>query len=103
MPINLKIFLLILILIFVFYIVFRVKSNKLNLKYSLLWLFAALFMIICVFSEKLLSIIATFIGIENVSNMIFLFAIGMLFLLTFALTNIVSMQKKKITTHQKSL
>lgn len=98
MPIKLKVFLLILIILFISYIVFRVKSNKLNLKYSLLWLFAALFMIVCVFSEKLLGRIATLIGIENISNMIFLFGMGILILLTFALTNIVSMQKKKITT-----
>lgn len=98
MSIRLKMFLVLLILLFIVYIIFRVKSNKLNLKYSLLWLFTGLFMLLCVFSEKLLSSIAGFIGIETTSNMIFLFGFIILIILTFALTNIVSMQKKKIIT-----
>ncbi len=98
MSIRLEIFLTILILLFVGYVIFRIKSNKLNLKYSLLWFFTALVMLICVFSEGLLSRLASLIGIEQVSNMIFLFGFILLAILTFALTNIVSMQKKKITT-----
>lgn len=98
MSVRLKIFLVLLIFAFISYIVLRVKKNKLNLKYSLLWLFASLFLLLCVFSEGLLGSIAAFIGIETVSNMIFLFGLVLLMGLTFALTNIVSMQKKKITS-----
>ena len=98
MSIRLKVFLILILLTFIFYIIYRIKTKKLTLKYSLLWLFASLFMIISVFSEKILAKLAAFIGIETVSNMIFLFGLGILMILTFALTNIISKQKKTITS-----
>lgn len=98
MPIRLGIILIIFTLLFVLFVLHRIKLQKLNLNYSLLWLFAAVVMLFCIFSEGLLEKFATLLGIEKVSNMMFLFGFAVLIVITVSLTVIVSVQNKKITT-----
>ena len=47
---------------------------------------------------SLLKKICNIIGIQNVSNFIFLLGFGLLLMITFVLTEVVSSQKIKITT-----
>jgi len=98
MPMRLELFLTLLSIVFMIFIISRVKSKKLSLNYSLLWLFFGLVMIVCACSEPLLSHLANLLGIKEVSNMIFLFGFVLLITLTFSLTMIVSLQNKKITS-----
>ena len=53
-------------------------------------------LIILVFSTKYLRVVADFIGIEKISNMIFLFGFLVLLAICIGLTTIVSDQRNKI-------
>lgn len=96
MPINLKIFLIIIVLFFLVLIIDNIKKQRLLLKYSLLWMFSAFIMIMCVLFPSILSLICKILNIELISNLVFLVGILILLILTFTLTIIVSEQKKKI-------
>lgn len=96
MSINLRIFLFFILISFLILILHTIKKKRLLLKYSLLWLAASLFMAICIIFPQILNLICTLLGIELVSNLVFLIGFFILLILTFALTIIVSEQKKKI-------
>ena len=96
MTINLTIFLLLVIIVFLALIIHTILKNRLSLKYSLLWLFAICLMLIMVLFPKILRNICNLLGIELVSNLVFLLGFLILLVITFALTIIVSEQKRKI-------
>lgn len=96
MPNNLKIFLLI-ICFFTYIIMYRLlKKKKLIFKHALFWAFLNTILVFCVIFVDSLRNVADFIGIEKVSNMIFLFGFIVLIAICIALTSIVSEQKNKI-------
>ena len=93
---NLKIFLIVLCL-FAFIIIYRmVKRKKLLFKHALYWSLLDIILICCVFLTDYLRVISDFIGIEKISNMIFLFGFLVVLAICIALTSIVSEQKEKI-------
>lgn len=96
MTLNLKIFLLIVEVIFFVMIIYNIRRNKLLLKYSLLWLISAFIMTIVIIFPKILKYICMFLGIELISNLVFLLGLFILLMLTFALTIIVSGQNHRI-------
>lgn len=96
MSINLRIFLSFILIFFIILIIHTIKKKRLLLKYSLLWLAASLFMSICIIFPQILNLICVLLGIELVSNLVFLLGFLILLVLTFVLTIIVSEQKKKI-------
>lgn len=98
METRLQIVLIICNIIFMIFVYDKAKSKKILLKYALPWIAASLIMVICVLSLDLMTKVANFIGIETVSNMVFLFAIGVNLIIAFALTTVVSNQKTKITS-----
>ena len=96
MPINLKIFLLILCF-FAFIILYRMlKQKKILFKHALFWSFLDIILVVCVIFVDYLRVIADLIGMEKVSNMIFLFGFIVLLAICIGLTTIVSEQKNKI-------
>lgn len=96
MPINLKVFLLMLCF-FVFIILYRMlKQKKILFKHALFWSFLDIVLVICVIFVDYLRVIADLIGMEKVSNMIFLFGFFVLLAICIGLTTIVSEQKNKI-------
>lgn len=98
MSFRLKIILILLILLFVLNIFRCIKSNKISIKYSLIWLFSCFFMIAIILIPNLLESISKILGFELISNMIFLIAIIVLFIVSFYFTVILTMQHSKITT-----
>ena len=97
MPDNLKIFLLILCLL-AFVIIFKmVRSKKLIFKHAFYWTILDIILIICVFTTDYLRYVSDFIGIEKISNMIFLFGFLVVLSICIALSSIVSEQKQKIS------
>ena len=96
MAINLKLFLLIVVICFILLILHTIKKKRLLLKYALLWLASSLFMIFCILFPQFLSLLCKILGIELVSNLVFLIGFLILLILTFVLTIIVSDQKRKI-------
>ena len=96
MSINLRIFLFLILISFIILILHTIRRKRLLLKYSLLWLAASLLMAICIIFPQILNFICTLLGIELISNLVFLMGFLILLVLTFVLTIIVSEQKKKI-------
>ncbi len=83
-------------LIIIIFIINLIRKNRLNLKYSLVWLFTTTIMLIISLIPNFLEKIAHLLGFELVSNMIFVMGILLLLLVTISLTVIVSGQSDKI-------
>lgn len=96
MPINLKIFLLVVEFCFFIMIISNIRKKRLLLKYSLLWLGAILVMTIAIIFPQMLTWVCKLLEIELVSNLVFLLGVLILIVLSFSLTIIVSDLKKKI-------
>lgn len=96
MSINLRIFLVLVVISFIILIVHAIRKNRLLLKYSLLWLASAFIMLVSILFPTFLKLLTNLLGIELVSNLVFLIGFFILLVLTFVLTIIVSEQKRKI-------
>ncbi len=85
------------ILLFII-ILIGLKKNSLSVKYSIPWiLLPVVFLLLIIFSEPLNNF-AHFLGFETLSNLLFVAIIGLLLILIFSLTVIVSKQQKQIKT-----
>lgn len=98
MPLRLVIILIIFALLFTIFVSSYVVKRKLVIKYALLWLVFCVLMTIAVLIPDFLKIICDYMGIETVSNFIFFLGFGLLLIITFVLTSVVSIQKNKITS-----
>ena len=78
------------------YILTLVKRDKLQLKYSLIWLVMSLVVLVCAVFPNLIFNLAHLVGFQVGSN--FLFFIGFVFLIaiSLSLTSIVSKQQSAI-------
>ena len=96
LPDRLRACLLIGVACYFILILLFLKKKSISLKYTLLWIFAGLFMGVLIVWPQLLRIIVSIIGIE--SNMNGLFSIVLIFIIAIlmSLTSIVSKQKEKI-------
>ena len=103
MPKNLTIFLVLLCLITLILIFRMVKKKKMLFKHAILWSLLDIILLICIFTIKYLRKIADFIGMEKISNMIFLFGFLVLLAICIALTTLVAEQKNKIITLTQEL
>lgn len=97
MQLKLKLFLIIICLIFDCFIYNKIKTSKIQLKYSLVWIFLTFILIVLSVFDSLLDPIKNFLGFETVSNMIFLIGFFLLALITFSLSTKLSEQNMKIT------
>jgi hypothetical protein len=90
MTLSLRIFLIVGILAFFLIIFLMLRKKNLNLKYTLLWIFAALIMLIVSIYPSVIYSISKIIGIETPVNTVFV--IGGIFslLLILSITVIVS-------------
>lgn len=91
-----KIEMIILAILLFTLVVIILKKKYLLIKYSTVWIFSSLLILIFAFFPKTMELIAHTLGFEILSNMIFLIMISILFFITFSLTIIVSSQRKKI-------
>lgn len=98
MPTRLVITLIIVAVLFVIYVLRNILKRKLIIKYAFLWLIFSISMIVAVLIPDFLKLICNFIGIRTVSNFIFFLGFGLLLLITFVVTEIISLQKLKITS-----
>ncbi len=96
MSIRLRVFLIVSTLIFIIGIINSIKKNDVNIKYSLIWLFSGILIIVVTLIPNLLEILSDFLGFELVSNMIFLLAILLLLVLSYSFTVILSRHAKRI-------
>lgn len=98
MPIKLVISLIIVAILFMIFVWRNVIKRKLMIKYALLWLLFSVSMIVAVLIPNVLKMVCDYVGIKTVSNFIFFLGFGLLLMITFVLTEIISAQKIKVTT-----
>ena len=96
MPQELIIFLIVLCLFFLFNIWRIVNKKRILLKHAIFWSFLTIAVMIATLTTKYLKIVSDFVGIQEVSNMIFLFGFLVLLVISFSLTTTVSKQKMSI-------
>ena len=96
MPQELIIFLIVLCLFFLFNSWRLVNKKRILLKHAIFWSFLTIAVMIATLTTKYLKIVSDFVGIQEVSNMIFLFGFLVLLVISFSLTTTVSKQKMSI-------
>lgn len=96
MSIKLKIILIFIMILFLIYIFSVIKRNKISTKNALIWVIADIIVIFCILFLKQLLVIANFIGIKTVSNMMFFLGFIFLLILCFKQSAQLSIQNKKI-------
>lgn len=86
-------------------IIHFLRKKDLNLKYSLLWIFSGIIMLVFVCFPALLDELSYFLGISSPTNMLFAAELFFMMLITMSITSIVSKQneKSKRTIQQMAL
>lgn len=78
------------------FILYLTRKRKISIKYSLVWIFPCVVLLIFTLIPKFMMFVAGLLGFMTASNMILTLLICFLFAITIALTVIVSNQKEKI-------
>ncbi|AEB07233.1 hypothetical protein Corgl_1127 [Coriobacterium glomerans PW2] len=96
MPVGSQIAIAIVCLVLLVYVLHLVKHERLQLRYSLLWLMLTTLTLLCAIFPKPLFSMSTFFGFETASN--FIYFVGLLFSLVImlSLSSIVSKQSTSI-------
>ena len=95
-PSSLRVVLLIAVVLYFVVILYFLKKKSIELKYTLIWLFAGLILGVLVIFPSLLMYMARAIGIIDPMNALFVVAIGFIIAILMMLTSIVSRQSNKI-------
>lgn len=98
MSVTLRISLLVAILVYLTLIIVMLRKKSLNLKYSLLWMFMAVVLLLMVAFPRAIEFVANVIGVASYINAIFMAFIFFILLLVVSLTSIVSKQHREIKT-----
>lgn len=77
-------------------IIVFLRKGAFSLKYSLLWLFTAFFMLIIGIFPQVLVAVANVLGFELASNTLFTFLLGFIILILLQQTSVISQQNEKI-------
>ncbi len=96
MPTKLILEILIFSILLLFIILYIVRKGRITIKYSLVWLFSILIILISAIIPNFMMSISNFLGFQTMSNMIFSLLIALLIFICISLTIIVSGQKEKI-------
>ncbi|GGN92892.1 DUF2304 domain-containing protein [Saccharibacillus kuerlensis] len=89
--------LLILFSLFVFFVfINRIRKYKLELKYSLIWIFSSAAGVIAAIFPQIFFFIADVMGIELPVNAVFLLAVSSIFLILYSLTVSLSNHSRKL-------
>ncbi len=97
MSINLRLGLIIVSLFILLFVCLILRKRKIPVKYSLVWIFSSLLILLISLVPDLFASIANFLGFITMSNMVIGLFIFVLLMITIILTVIVSDQRKKIT------
>lgn len=97
-PTNLRIVLLLAIAFYFVLILYYLKNKALELKYTLLWIFAGIIMLLITAFPKVPLAVTRLFGIESHMNTLYLTCLGFMIMLLMMLTSIVSRQSNKIKT-----
>lgn len=96
MTLRLQIILIVGILFYFFIVIRLLKQRKLSLKYTLLWLLVGFLLLVMAIFPKLLVYLKTLFGFYDSMNALLIMSIAFSFMISMALTSIVSKQTEKI-------
>ena len=96
MTFNLLLISIIFIIFVIFFIIYFIKKDKINVKYSIIWLLLFLLLFTLVLIPGTLEFLTNILGFQTPSNMILCLLIAVLVVINISLTGIVSSQDKKI-------
>jgi hypothetical protein len=85
-------------LAFLIYIIFMVRKRRVELKYTLAWLFAGFFLLTSAVFPGLLGLISGLLNIVEPVNTLFLLVIFFLMLILFTLTIALSRSSSRVKT-----
>ena len=88
--------LLVAIAIYFFLLILLLKNKRLLLKYSLLWIFAGMLMLVMALFPSLLGKFSVLVGIYDPVNALFAILFFCVIILLVSLTSIVSTQNEKL-------
>ncbi|MCR5657657.1 MAG: DUF2304 domain-containing protein [Butyrivibrio sp.] len=97
-PPRLTFVLIFAVIVYFIIILSLLKHKKLNMKYTLLWLFTGVAFLVLVLNPILLFKIIQILGITSTMNGLFIILIAFLIMLVLSLTSIASRQASRITT-----
>lgn len=96
MSVNLRLGLLIASLLAFSAVLFFVIKNKLNIKYSIVWILWALMTLIMAIFPEIFYVFSKVVGIELPVNGVFLIMIGLLYGMTFYVYIMISKHNREI-------
>lgn len=83
-------------LIFLIYVIVMVSSRRVELKYTLAWLFAGFFLLTAAVFPRLLGLISRLLNIVEPVNTVFLLVIFFLMLILFTMTIALSRSSSRV-------
>lgn len=95
-PVTLRITLTVAVICYFVLILHYLKNKMLELKYTLIWLFAGLVMGLLIVFPEILLIFIRLLGIESNMNGLFIMCFAFVIMTLMTLTSIVSRQNMKI-------
>lgn len=95
-PVTLRITLSIAVICYFILILYYLKKKRIELKYTLLWLFSGLIMGLMIFFPHLLIRFVKLLGIESNMNGLYILCFGFIIAILMSLTSIVSGQSNRI-------
>ena len=96
MPKNLVIAAIIFLVVLILAVLYLVRKRRISIKYSLIWLFPSIVLILFVLIPGFMTKMTVFFGFQTPSNMILTVLISFSLIVNLALTVIVTNQKDKI-------
>lgn len=96
MSLTLRIVTIVICLAFLFFVVRLVTKNRLQLKYSLMWMGLAILLLICAIFPQIVTFFSNLFGFEQPSNFIFMMGLFCLMAIALSLSIIVSWQSRYI-------
>ena len=95
-PGTLRVVLIVAIIVYFIMILIFLKNKTLELRYTLLWMFAGMMLAVLVIWPELLGRLVRLVGIQSNMNGLFIMAIVFIVMIMMSLTSIVSRQTNKI-------
>ena len=96
MGFELKVSSIVFLLLLIVFVLYLVRKEKISVKYSLVWTIPCVILLIFILVPGFLSWTTSILGFQTASNMVLSLLIGLLLMITIALTVIVSKQKEQI-------
>ena len=95
MSLHLRIFVLLIVLVYFVMLFYLLAKRSLNLKYTLLWIFSGIVMLVLGMFPQLLEMFSSFIGVQTPMNALFAVVLFCLVIILVSLTSIVSKQNDR--------